>query len=146
MIHLARDAYESTGSRNLCLAGGVALNCVANQKLVDVTPFRRVYVQPAAADNGIAIGNACYYYLRLEGNPQDFKPMRSAALGHSYNDREIKELLSFYQKGRLVVNCFEGFPKDFSVVCKALTTSADGSQTRYQEERLTPNDQKGRFF
>ncbi|MDR7559591.1 MAG: carbamoyltransferase N-terminal domain-containing protein, partial [Armatimonadota bacterium] len=64
--------YARTGLRALCLAGGVAFNCVANGKIFDRTPFERVYVQPAAGDAGLAVGAAFYVYHQVLGHPRSF--------------------------------------------------------------------------
>jgi len=84
LVERARWLHEVTGSRNLCLAGGVALNCVANGKIVAETPFENVYIQPAAGDDGIAIGCALYGWLALEKRKRTFV-MRSAYLGRTYD-------------------------------------------------------------
>ena len=67
----AKWLRETTGARNLCIAGGVGLNCVANGKLVRDAGFENVWVQPAAGDNGIAIGCAYYGYLKLLGHERN---------------------------------------------------------------------------
>lgn len=72
LLKMARHAYEVTGCKNLCMAGGVALNSVANGRILRETPFDRVYVQPAAGDSGGALGAALYVYHVLLGNPRRF--------------------------------------------------------------------------
>src|SRR5699024_12223154 len=62
MVHVARDLHARTGARDLCLAGGTALNSVANGRILRDTPFERLFVVPAAGDNGISLG-AAYYGL-----------------------------------------------------------------------------------
>ncbi len=79
MLGLARRARSETGSSNLCLAGGVALNCVANARIAREAGFDGVFVQPAAGDAGGALGAAILGALSL-GDPRP-APMRSAALG-----------------------------------------------------------------
>jgi carbamoyltransferase len=69
---LLNALYARTGLRALCLAGGVAFNCVANGKIFDRTPFERVYVQPAAGDAGLAVGAAFYVYHQVLGHPRSF--------------------------------------------------------------------------
>jgi carbamoyltransferase len=61
LFHLLRQLHLQTGSKRLCLAGGVALNCTANGKIYTHTPFEQVFVQPAAGDNGSALGAALYW-------------------------------------------------------------------------------------
>lgn len=79
-----RALYASTKSRNLCLAGGVALNCVANGKIYDHTPFEQIFVQPAAGDNGTALGAALY--IENEGKRERcFSTLKQAYLGPSFS-------------------------------------------------------------
>jgi carbamoyltransferase len=85
-VHIARALHEKTGLTDLCLAGGVALNSVANGKLLEHTPFKRIYVQPAAGDDGTAVGVAAY--LSAKANMPRFE-VRHAAWGSSFSDEEI---------------------------------------------------------
>jgi carbamoyltransferase len=86
MLDLACWLHAVTGDRDLTMAGGVALNCVANSFLAEHGPFERVWVQPAAGDAGTALG-AALYIARGLGDP--IAPMRSAALGRGWTDEEI---------------------------------------------------------
>jgi carbamoyltransferase len=70
ILKLARVAHERTGSKRLCLAGGVALNSKANGRLLTETPFEDVYIQPAAGDSGGALGAALYAYHVILGQPR----------------------------------------------------------------------------
>ncbi len=94
---MARHAKELAGSENLCMAGGVALNCVANGKLLKQDIFKNIYIQPAAGDAGGALGaaySAWHIYLdkpRIYTNTYDL--MQGAFLGPEYSNQEI-ELLS----------------------------------------------------
>lgn len=65
MIHICNYLYKVTNSDNLCIAGGVGLNSVANGKLLKETGFKNIYIQPAAGDNGLAIGTAMYGAFNL---------------------------------------------------------------------------------
>jgi carbamoyltransferase len=93
VLRMARTAQELTGSRNLCMAGGVALNCVANGKLLRSGLFDRIWIQPAAGDAGGALGAAlALYHLGLEQPRAPAGPgdrMRHSLLGPSYTDEEI---------------------------------------------------------
>jgi carbamoyltransferase len=80
---------ETTGARSLCLAGGVALNCVANGRIVREAGFDNVWIQPAAGDDGIAIGCAYYGHLAIQKNPRAFS-MDHAYLGIEYNDGDVR--------------------------------------------------------
>jgi len=90
MLELARRLHARTGDRALVLAGGVALNCVANSYVAQNGPFERVWVQPAAGDAGTALGAALF--VAREGGDR-IEPMRSASLGRSWNDAELRAAL-----------------------------------------------------
>jgi carbamoyltransferase len=92
-LHLVRRAHDATGSKNLCLAGGVALNAVANGRIRPETAFDGVYVQPAAGDNGIAVGAAYYVWNQELGNERGFV-MDHAYTGPEYSDAEIEQALA----------------------------------------------------
>lgn len=99
VLKLARGVARSSGERNLCLAGGVALNCVANGKLLREGVFDRIWIQPAAGDAGGALGAAlAAYHLMLGGerapNVAGRDRMRGAYLGPDYSDSEITERLT----------------------------------------------------
>lgn len=87
--------YKVTKSENLCLGGGVALNCVMNGRLLAESPFKKIYVQPAAGDAGGSIGAAFYIYNHILGNKRRFE-MHHTALGPQYPEKEIKEMLDTY--------------------------------------------------
>ena len=91
-LHLVRLAYRRTGSRNLCLAGGVALNAVANGRIRPETEFDGVYVQPAAGDSGIAVGAAFYVWNQVLGNPRSFV-MEHAYTGPEYTEAEAEQAI-----------------------------------------------------
>jgi carbamoyltransferase len=99
LLHAVRRLHADTGLADLCLAGGVALNCVANGRLLRETPFENVYVQPAAGDNGCAIGNAYYGYHVLGEHPRPRgpvatgRPQRHAFLGRPYTGERVRTAL-----------------------------------------------------
>lgn len=70
MLRMGRHLYEETGLKNLCLAGGVALNCVGNGRLLREGPFENLWIQPAAGDAGGALGVALFIWHQLLGNPR----------------------------------------------------------------------------
>ncbi|MCA9083440.1 MAG: hypothetical protein KDA81_05270, partial [Planctomycetaceae bacterium] len=72
IFHLLNRLHEKTGSKNLCMTGGVAMNSVANGKITTETPFEKVYVPAGAADNGTAFGAAFYVWNRVLGQPRTF--------------------------------------------------------------------------
>lgn len=95
ILYIAADRHARAPSRNLCYAGGVALNAVANRRLLTEGPFENVYVQPAAADNGLAIGCAYYgwlHHLKREKPRQDGR----VYFGRTYRDDEINDVLARY--------------------------------------------------
>jgi carbamoyltransferase len=71
VLDMLRDLARTTGVKDLCLAGGVALNCTMNGKIVEETPFERVYIQPAAHDAGTGLGAALYVRHHVLGQPRD---------------------------------------------------------------------------
>jgi carbamoyltransferase len=92
LIKMANHAYEQTGLKKLCLAGGVALNSVANGRILRETPFEELYIQPAAGDSGGALGAALYVYHVLLGQPRKFV-MEHAYWGKEYGPNEIRNTL-----------------------------------------------------
>ncbi|MGV8920569.1 MAG: carbamoyltransferase [Pseudomonas sp.] len=97
LLRLGKSLQRETGQKNLCLAGGVALNCVANGKLMDAGIFDNIWVQPAAGDSGAALGAALAgWHIRQQASRPDHQrdDMRSTLLGSSYNDDEIEVALN----------------------------------------------------
>jgi len=92
LLKMARHAYESTGLKKLCMAGGVTLNSVANGRILRELPFEDVWIQPAAGDSGGALGAALYTYHVLLGKPRKFV-QEHGYWGKSYNDDEILQSL-----------------------------------------------------
>jgi carbamoyltransferase len=97
MIAMARHAHEQTGFENLCLAGGVALNCVANGRILREGPFKHLWIQPAAGDAGGALGVAQLIWYRKYDSPRTVTPgrdsMQGAYLGPAYRPDEIERYL-----------------------------------------------------
>jgi len=97
VLALAKGVARATGERNLCLAGGVALNCVANGKLLREGVFEEIWIQPAAGDAGGAVGAALAVHHRLAGHPRVPVPgdaMRGAYLGPQYAQADIERRLA----------------------------------------------------
>lgn len=88
MVKMANHVHKETGMDNLCIAGGVGLNCVANWRILQETGFKDIYIQPAAGDSGGALGTAFYLYNTVLKNPRQFV-MRHAYWGPSFSDEEI---------------------------------------------------------
>jgi len=97
MLRMARALHRETGLENLCLAGGVALNCVANGRLLREGPFKRLWIQPAAGDAGGALGVAQLIWHRACQRPRTVAPgrdaMKGAYLGPDFSPEEIEAYL-----------------------------------------------------
>jgi carbamoyltransferase len=91
LLELAAWLHAQTGDRDLTMAGGVALNCVANSRLLEEGPFERIWVQPASGDAGTALG-AALDVARTLGDRVE--PMATAALGRSFGDDELERQLA----------------------------------------------------
>ena len=90
LLELARWLHGQTGDRDLVMAGGVALNCVANSRLLEDGPFDRIWVQPAAGDAGTALGAALEVARQLG---DEVEPMPSAALGRGFDEADLERRL-----------------------------------------------------
>jgi carbamoyltransferase len=97
MMRMARTAHKRTGSENLCLAGGVALNCVGNGRLLRESPFKNLWIQPAAGDAGGALGVAQLIHHRQHKHPRVVvagrDQMKGAYLGPAFSNDEIEVYL-----------------------------------------------------
>ena len=97
ILRMARHVHTRTGKRSLVLAGGVALNCVANGRLLREGPFDEIWIQPAAGDAGGALGAALYVWYQYLNNPRsadgvhDFQ--QGSLLGPAFTDQQIQEYL-----------------------------------------------------
>lgn len=106
MLKMAEEAKRLTNCTNLCMAGGVALNCVANGKLLRAKIFDNIYIQPAAGDAGGAVGSAlAIHYMYFDNNRQvngEMDDMSGSYLGPDYSDKEIeltcKKVKAVYRK------------------------------------------------
>jgi carbamoyltransferase len=92
LIHLGRQVRKATGQRRLCLAGGVALNCVANSRLLEEADFEEAFIQPAAGDNGTSLGAALYVHHQLHEKPRR-QVMEVDSWGPGFTDAEIEREL-----------------------------------------------------
>ena len=92
VLLIVNHAYKLTNSKKLCMAGGVALNCVANGKLLQKDLFEKIFIQPAATDSGGSMGAALYTYHQILKKEKVWS-MDSAYLGPSFNNKEIKDFL-----------------------------------------------------
>lgn len=96
LLRIARHIHAKTGEKHLCLAGGVALNCVANGRILREGPFDSIWIQPAAGDAGGALGAALYTWHQILGNPREatgFDSQRGSFLGPEFDDSETRAFL-----------------------------------------------------
>ncbi|HEY4760816.1 MAG TPA: carbamoyltransferase [Thermoguttaceae bacterium] len=96
MLRAARHVHKQTGMKNLCLAGGVALNCVGNGRILREGPFERIWIQPAAGDAGGALGVALYIWYQLIGNDRRASQEDSqhgSLLGPKFSKEQLREFL-----------------------------------------------------
>ncbi|MCP4787484.1 MAG: carbamoyltransferase [Fuerstiella sp.] len=97
MLRSARHLHATTGEKNLVMAGGVALNCVGNGRLLRESPFENIWIQPAAGDAGGALGVAMFIWHQLLERPRSVGPsdvQRGSYLGPEYDDETIAEFLT----------------------------------------------------
>lgn len=97
MLRIVRSLHRETGAENLCLAGGVALNCVGNGRILREGPFKGLWIQPSAGDAGGAVGAALTAWHKLENQPRSVNgttdAMQGSRLGPSYSNEEIEQFL-----------------------------------------------------
>src|SRR5215813_11981517 len=117
MLRCARHVHAETRMKNLCLAGGVALNCVGNGRIMREGPFESVWIQPAAGDAGGALGTALFIWHQLLEQPRTVGAIDSQSgslLGPRYSDDEIRE---FLESKRAKYRCYA----DDESLCDAVT-------------------------
>jgi carbamoyltransferase len=98
LLKMLNRLYLKTKCRNLCIAGGVGLNSVANGKIISNTPFKKIFIQPAAGDAGTSMGAALYFYNSILKKPRKYT-LENAFLGPAYSDGYIK---NFLEKNKIV--------------------------------------------
>lgn len=92
VLHVVRHLVALTGLTQMCMTGGVALNCVANAKVLEETPVKRLWVPPCASDTGAPLGSALWHYHQTLGNPRVFQ-LTHPFYGKAYSTGEIKAAL-----------------------------------------------------
>jgi carbamoyltransferase len=100
VLSLLNKLYELYGVKKLCLAGGVAFNCVANGLIFEKTPFEEVYIPPAAGDAGLAVGSAFHVYHQVLNQPRSFV-MNHAYWGPEFSREQIRQVL----EGKRIADC-----------------------------------------
>ncbi len=116
LFHLLDHVHQETRSPNLCLAGGCAMNSVANGKIFNRSPFRELYVQSAAGDGGGAIGAAFYVWNQVQGNGRSFV-MKDAYYGPEFGNEEIGALLKTQERELAEARCAVCRMTDESELC-----------------------------
>jgi carbamoyltransferase len=99
VLNMAKEAKNLTEEKNLCLAGGVALNCVANSVILKSNLFEKIFIQPAAGDAGGAVGAAlafAYMHQKIQFSPSENDRMKGAFLGPEYSDKEVLKTIRKY--------------------------------------------------
>ncbi|OQP56113.1 carbamoyltransferase family protein [Niastella populi] len=135
VIKLATEAKRITGADYLCMAGGVALNCVANGKLDNTGIFKQIFVQPAAGDAGGALGAACAgYYIYFDGerkmSPAKMDGMEGALLGPAYTDTDIAIIIRKYKAA------FEYFHNEDELLNRVALLVAEGHVVGWHQGRM----------
>ena len=106
MLRMARHAHQRTGRENLVLAGGVALNCVGNGRVLREGPFKNIWIQPASGDAGGALGTALFIWHQLlerPRSPQGRDTQQGSFLGPEFSDVQIRDALD--QQGAVYASC-----------------------------------------
>jgi len=117
LFHLLRALHERTGQRRLALAGGCAMNSVANGRICEHTPFEQVFVQPAAGDAGGAMGAALCAQRDLTGRLER-RVLESAALGPAFDDAQVACLLSAHRRELEAARCRIAVVEDEQRLCE----------------------------
>jgi len=133
IIAMAAHVKEITGAENLCMAGGVALNCVANGKLLLKNIFKKIYIQPAAGDAGGALGAALaghHIYFEKERIPFEGDAMSGSFLGPEYTDKEVLKAVTAYDA------VFEHYPSFENLTAEVSRLLANGKVVGWVQGRM----------
>jgi carbamoyltransferase len=133
VFRMARTAKELTGEKNLCLAGGVALNCVANGKLMREKIFDDIWIQPASGDAGGALGSALLLHYQLLENPRQPSvgdDMKGGRLGPVFSNPDIEVILESHQA------VFHRFQSEESLLQKVSSEIASGKVIGWFQDRM----------
>ncbi len=133
LMRMARQVHRHSGQKRLCLAGGVALNCVANGRLVREGPFESIWIQPAAGDAGGALGAALFTWHQLLDNervPQQPDSQQGSWLGPAYEEDEIQQSLDRVQAS------YEKLPDDNALCRRVAEALATGQVVGWFQGRM----------
>jgi carbamoyltransferase len=130
LLGMVRALHRQTGSTKLCMAGGVALNSVANGRILRETPIEEIYIQPAAGDGGAAVGAALYAAHVLLGAPRNGFVMDHAYWGQSFDDGAVREALD--RRGLR----YEAFDDEDTMLHRTAEGLADGQVVGWMQGRF----------
>jgi carbamoyltransferase len=135
VLNLGREANRLTGSENLCMAGGVALNCVANGKLDDAKIFKNIFIQPAAGDAGGALGAAyaahhIYFEQPRKVDPNKLDSLKGSYLGTEHSDTQILSVAKRYHAP------YEKFENETEMLEKVAALLAAGNVIGWHQGRM----------
>ena len=133
VLRMARHIRKETGERHLCLAGGVALNCVANGKLLRAGIFDDIYIQPAAGDAGGALGaalGAYHHHFKMPRPPRSGDWQRGSYLGPEYSDAEIVTRLKSFGAASTL------YPDDATLCSEVAKVLAEGKVAGWFQGRM----------
>ena len=135
-FHLLNHVFQKTKLSTLCLAGGCAMNSVANGKIFDRTPFQEVYIQAAAGDAGGALGAAYYIWNQVLGKPRDFV-MNTAYWGPQFSEAEVRKALSVKREELEKMKCKIDQITDEIELCRRTAQAvADGKIVGWFQGRM----------
>lgn len=132
MIFLANWLQKTTGSKNLCIAGGVGLNCVANYQVLAASNFENIFVYPNAGDNGVCVGQALYIDNIIDGNPRVYTSTHDY-LGTTYSDRDVEKAVDSFRSNEKVT--VEHFADDEELYREMASYIKDGFITSWWQGR-----------
>lgn len=131
LLEKARYLHDAVPVENLCMAGGVALNCVANGRIQREGPFARLFVQPAASDAGGSLGAAAVAHTRLTGRRPELKALPHVYLGPAYSNAEIRQTVRAIFPDTSIVDC-TGRPEE--LIAQTAQRLADGKVIGWFED------------
>jgi carbamoyltransferase len=108
LLHLAEYAFEKTGAYYLCISGGVALNSVANYKILQAGIFKDIFINPAASDAGIPLGAALFGYHQISRAPKTYSEI-SPYMGPNYGDERVRGAIEAHRGTPYDHDAYEGF-------------------------------------
>ncbi len=133
-FHILNYAHRITGVSNLCLAGGCALNSLANGKIFEYAPFKEIYIQPGASDAGGSLGAGYYLYHQILDNKREFL-MRHAYWGPGFNEEKIGKAME--ERKKELEGCFVEKVEDDDKLChKAAELIAQGKIVGWFQGRM----------